>query len=68
MRPSMSYCMWENATQTLQQLIYDLEETYDSLQQYTQERSSDEERQSIKRVKRQCEKIVELLEEMEQRD
>ena len=68
MRPSMSYCMWENATQTLQQLVNDLEETYDSLQQYTQERSSEEERVSIKRVRKQCEKIVELLEDMECRN
>jgi hypothetical protein len=68
MRPSMSYCMWENATQTLQQLVNDLEETYDSLQQYTQDRSSDEERVSIKRVRKQCEKIVELLEDMECRN
>jgi hypothetical protein len=64
----MSYCMWENATQTLQQLVNDLEETYDSLQQYTQDRSSEEESRSIKRVRKQCEKIVELLEDMECRN
>lgn len=65
---NMTYCMWQNTNQDLQQLVNDLQDALDDgipLSAYIEERGSVDERYAIKGVRRKCQELLDILGTME---
>lgn len=64
----MTYCMWQNTNQDLQQLVNDLQDALDDgipLSAYVEERGSVDERQAVRRVRSKCQELLDILGTME---
>ena len=64
----MTYCMWQNTNQSLQQIVNDLQDTLDEgipLSAYIEERGTVDERYAIKGVHRKCQELLDILNTME---
>ena len=65
--PNMSYCMYENTTLALNQILSDLSEAHEegvTFDQYVQDRSSREERNAINELESLLEEVQYMLEQL----
>ncbi len=65
--PNMSYCMYENTVQALNQICNDLGDSLDdqvTIEEYRKDRSSRQEAEAFDRIKYMCEDVLRLIENL----
>ena len=65
--PNMSYCMYENTVQALNQICNDLSDALDdqvTIEEYRKDRSSRQEAEAFDRIKYMCEDVLRLIENL----
>ena len=65
--PNMSYCMYENTVQALNQICNDLSDSLDdcvTIEEYRKDRSSRQEAEAFDRIKYMCEDVLRLIENL----
>ena len=65
--PNMSYCMYENTVQALNQICNHLSDSLDdcvTIEEYRKDRSSRQEAEAFDRIKYMCEDVLRLIENL----